>query len=509
MNVGVLLRRVAEEKGGKEGIIFEDTRLNFSEFNSRVNKLANAVQNLGIKKGERAAIILLNSRQYMEIYFAMAKLGVILVTLNHRLVGDELQYILDDSTPKILFLGEEFFDTISSIRSSLSYIEHYVLLGNRRSIDMVDYETLLEKYSDSEPDVDVDVQDDQLIVYTSGTTGKPKGALIPHLNTIWTCIIQMLFIHDLNESDSTLVVAPLYHTGAQNNLIIPMFYVGGKIVIMKRVEPNKVVEMIEKEGITTALLLPTLLHMIFELPNLDDYNLKSLRYVITGGAPIPEVTIKKFYKRFGFHLCHGYGLTESTAFTAVLPTEYADQKIGSVGKALFPIEVKIVDSQGREVKAGEVGEIIQRGPTLMKEYWKNPQATEEVLKNGWLYTGDHGRYDEEGYIYIVGRKKDMIISGEENIYPAEIEQVLYSHPKIHEAAVIGVPDAKWGESVKAIVVCKTGEKLTEEEIISYAKEHLASYKKPKFVEFIDKLPRNPSGKLLKEILREKYGKQRI
>ena len=508
MNVGTLLKRVSEERGNKEGVIYEDTRLTFSAFNCRVNKLANAVQGLGIKKGERAAVILLNSRQYMEIYFAMAKLGVVLVTLNYRLVGNELHYILDDSTPSILFLGEEFTDTISPIRNSLSYIRYFVLLGTRRSAGLIDYEALLEKYPDSEPKAEIDVQDDQLIVYTSGTTGKPKGALIPHLNTIWTCIIQMLFIRNLNENDSTLVVAPLYHTGAQNNLMIPMFYVGGKIVIMRRVEPSKVVEMIEREGITTALLMPTLLHMIFQLPHLDDYNLKSLRYVITGGAPVPEVTINNFYQRFGFHLCHGYGLTESTAFTSVLPPEWASQKIGSVGKALFPMEVKIVDPVGREVKAGEVGEIIQRGPTLMKEYWRNPQATKEVLKNNWLYTGDLGRCDEEGNLYIVGRKKDMIISGEENIYPAEIEQVLYSHPKVNEAAVIGVPDAKWGESVKAIVVCKAGEKLTEEEIISYAKEHLASYKKPKCVEFIDQLPRNASGKVLKEVLREKYGREK-
>lgn len=275
---------------------------------------------------------------------------------------------------------------------------------------------------------------------------------------------------------------------------------------MRQVEPIKVIQLIQEERITTALLLPTLLHMIFQTPHLDDYDLSSLRYVFTGGAPLPEVTIDKFYKKMGYHICQGFGLTEGTAITTILPIEEGYRKKGSVGKPLFYIDVKIVNDNGDKVRPGEVGELIQKGPTVMKGYWNNPRATEETIRNGWLHTGDLARYDEEGFIYIVDRKKDMIISGEENIYPAEIEQVLYSHPKILEAGVIGVPDEKWGESVKAIVVCKKGETLSVEEIIGYCKLHLASYKKPKYVEFIEQLPRNPSMKVMKNVLREKYGK---
>lgn len=299
MNVGIMLRRVAEEKSQKEGVIFENKRLTFGEFNARVNRLANAIQDMGIKKGDRAAVLFLNCSQYLEVYFALARLGVILVTLNFRLIGPELQYILDNSTPGILFLGEEFYDTVSSIRRSLSYIRHYVLLGSKKPIDMIDYETLLVKYPENEPSVEVNINDDQLIIYTSGTTGKPKGALITQSNTLWICISELLFFRDLNDEDSALVVAPLYHSGAQNNLTLPLLYLGGKIVIMKRADPLKVVETIERERITTALLLPTLLHMILQLPNLGDYDLGSLRYVITGGAPIPEITINNFYKRMG------------------------------------------------------------------------------------------------------------------------------------------------------------------------------------------------------------------
>ena len=506
MSVGFMLRRIAEVKGEKEGIIFEDTRLKYGEFNARVNRLANAIQDMGIKKGDRAAVLLFNCSQFMEIYFAMAKLGIILVTLNYRLHGKELQFILDDSTPSILFLGEEFYDTIGLIRHSLHYIQHYVILGEMKPIDMLHYETVLMKFPSNEPLVEVNINDEQLIIYTSGTTGYPKGALITHSNTLFTCINQILFYRDLKDTDSTLIVAPLYHCGAQNDFTTPILQLGGKLVIMKRAEPEKVVETIQKERITTALLLPTLLHMVFQLPNLDDYDLSSLRYVQTGGAPLPEITINNFFKRMSYHISDAFGLTEGTALTTILGQKDAYQKKGSVGKPFFYVDVKIVNDNDEEVAVGEVGELIQKGPTVMKGYWNNSKGTEEIKKNGWLHTGDLARYDEEGFIYIVDRKKDMIISGEENIYPAEIEKVLYSHPKIQEVAIIGIPDKKWGESVKAIVVCKAGERLTSEEVIDFVKGKLASYKKPKYVEFIDQLPRNPSMKVLKGELRKKYGK---
>ncbi|MEW6184122.1 MAG: long-chain fatty acid--CoA ligase [Thermodesulfobacteriota bacterium] len=507
MSVGMILRRNAENMGEKEGIVFEDTRYTYGEFNSRVNQLADAVHGLGLKKGDRAAILHFNCSQYLEIYFAMAKLGICLVTLNYRLIDKELEYILNDSKPIILFLGEEFFETVSSIRNRCPYIQFHILIENHRSSGMMDYETLLNNGFDQEPEAGVGLEDDQLIIYTSGTTGYPKGALVSHSNTLWTCFNQLLLFRDLKEGDSTLVVSPLYHCGAQNDFTLPVLQLGGKIVIMRRVDPEKIVEIIQEEKITTALLLPTLLHMIFQLPTLYDYDLSSLRYVMTGGAPLPDVTIENFHRRMGYHINQVFGLTEGTALSTILSPEDASRKKGSAGKPLFYVDLKIVDDQGKEVKPGEVGELIQKGPTVMKGYWNNPKATAETIKEGWLYTGDLAWVDEEGFTYIVDRKKDMIISGEENIYPAEIEQVLYSHPKIQEAAVIGVPDEKWGESVKAVVVCKEGEHLTEEEVIHFAKQHLAGFKKPKLVEFVDQLPRNASLKVLKRVLRENHAKQ--
>lgn len=507
MNVGFMLRRVAEERGEKEGVVFEGERMTYGRFNARVNRLANGLASLGIKKGDRGAVLLFNCSQYLEIYFAAAKLGIILVTLNYRLGGKELKYILDDSTPIALFFGNQFHEVVAPLRNDPSTIKHFIQLGEGSERGLIPYESLIEGSANSEPSVDVALDDDQLIIYTSGTTGYPKGALVTHGNTLWTCINQILFFKDLSEHDSTLVVMPLYHCGAQNDFTTPIFNVGGKIVIMERVDPEKVVEMIEKERITTALLLPTLLHMMFQLPNLHKYDLSSLRYVMTGGAPLPKVTIDNFFNRMGYHVCQVFGLTEGTALSTILTKEAAPRKIGSAGRPLFHLDAKIVDDQDRELPPGQVGELIVKGPTVMKCYWNNPKATAETVRAGWLHTGDLARCDEEGFIYIVDRKKDMIISGEENIYPAEIEQVLYSHPKILEAAVIGVPDEKWGESVKAVVVCKPGESLTEEEVISYCKQHLASFKKPKFVTFIDELPRNPSQKVLKRVLREKYGHQ--
>ncbi len=505
MNMGFMLRRVAEEKRDKEGIVFEDKRMTYGEFNARVNRLSHAIQDVGLGKGDRAAVLLFNCSEYLEIYFAAAKLGIILVTLNYRLMGKELKYILDDAAPAALFFGASFDDVVAPLRQECSYLKNYIRLGDGKNEGSIDYESMLKGRSENEPDQDVRLEDEQLIIYTSGTTGYPKGAVVTHANTLWTCINQLLFFPDLTSEDSTLVVMPLYHCGAQNDFTTPILNLGGRVVIMERVEPLKVVEMIEKERITTALLLPTLLHMMFQLPDLDKYDLSSLRYVMTGGAPLPQVTIDNFYNRMGYHICQVFGLTEGTALTSILTKESAAEKKGSTGRPLFHADVKIVDEWGAEKTPGEVGELIQKGPTVMKGYWNNEKATRETVKEGWLHTGDLARRDEDGFIYIVDRKKDMIISGEENIYPAEIEQVLYSHPKILEAAVIGVPDEKWGESVKAVVVCKSGERLSKEEVVSHCKKHLASYKKPKFVAFIDELPRNPSQKVLKRVLREKYG----
>lgn len=506
MNMGFMLKRVAEQNGDKEGIVFEGTRLTYGEFNTRVNRLANAMHDLGLRKGDRAAVLLFNCSQYLEIYYAAAKLGVILVTLNYRLAGRELQYILDNSEPSALFYGRQFQQVIEPVHGKSRYIRNYIHIGDEIVDDTIPYEQLMSNGSESEPSVEIHMDDVQLIIYTSGTTGNPKGALVTHANTLWTCINQILFFEDLNKNDSALVVMPLYHCGAQNDFTTPIINHGGKIVIMERVEPEKVLEMIERERITTALLLPTLLHMMFQLPNIDAYDLSSLRYVQTGGAPLPKVTMDNFHKRMGYHICQVFGLTEGTALTTIVRKEEAGRKRGSTGRPLFHVDVKVVDDQGIEVPTGEVGELIQKGPTVMKGYWRNPKATQETIVDGWLHTGDLARRDEEGFVYIVDRKKDMIISGEENIYPAEVEQVLYSHPDIQEAAVIGVPDDKWGESVKAIVVCKNGRCLIADEVIAYTKAHLSSFKKPKYVEFIDELPRNPSQKVLKGILREKYGK---
>jgi fatty-acyl-CoA synthase len=507
MNMGFMLKRVAEEKGNREAVVFENIRMTYKELNSRVNRLAKAMSSIGLKKGDRAAVLLFNCSQYLEIYYAAAKLGVILVTMNYRLAEKELQYILDDSQPSAFFYGRQFDEVMPSLRQKSKSILNYIYIGDKKPDNTLIYESLLMSYPDKEPDVDVHMDDDQLIIYTSGTTGYPKGALITHANTLWTCINQIIFFKDLNENDSALVVMPLYHCGAQNDFTTPLFHLGGKLIIMEKVDTVEIAKIIQKERITTALLLPTLLHMIFQMPDLEKYDFRSLRYVQTGGAPLPDVTIDNFYKKMGYHICQVFGLTEGTALTTILDKESAARKKGSAGRPLFHVDLKIVDDDGNEVPRREIGELIQKGPTVMKGYWNNQEATRKTVKDGWLYTGDLARCDEEGFVYIVDRKKDMIISGEENIYPAEIEQVLYSHPKIQEAAVIGIFDEKWGESVKAIVVCKAGQTMTAEEVINHCKEHMASYKKPKVVEFISELPRNPSQKILKGVLREKYGKK--
>jgi acyl-CoA synthetase (AMP-forming)/AMP-acid ligase II len=344
------------------------------------------------------------------------------------------------------------------------------------------------------------------MLYTSGTTGKPKGAVLTHGNVLWNLVNTLLARED-KEGEIALVTGPLYHAAALNNHFLIRLALGGASVLMKHFEPRKFMELIEREKVNVISGAPAMFHLLLNLPDVEKYDTRSITRCTLGASTLPDETKKKIMKLFpntgGIY--DVYGATEVSPTLTVLKAADSFRKTACVGPAVPFLEVKIVDPQDREVPRGETGEIICRGPNVMKGYYKDPQGTAEALKGGWLHTGDIGRMDEEGFVYIVDRKKDLVISGGENIYPREIEELLYSHPKIREAAVVGAPDPLWGETVKAFVVLKTGESLTEEEVIEYCKAHLASYKKPKRVEFIDLLPRNPSGKVLKNVLRGRQG----
>ncbi|MGC8810126.1 MAG: class I adenylate-forming enzyme family protein [bacterium] len=502
MNVGKILTLVANKFPARTAIIFEEKRFTYREFNARVNRLAQALLRMGLRKGQKVAVLLFNSNEFVEAYFATAKIGGVFTPINFRLAQEEMRFILNHSDARFFIFGEEFLDAVKKSKSHLPKVEFFILVGGKKVKGFFHFETLLEKAKKDEPSAKVFEKDVCQLMYTSGTTGKPKGVLITHGNVLWN-LINGILGREEKEGEISLVIGPLYHTAALNNHFTIRVAMAGTSILIKNFEPRKIMEIIQKEKVNVISGAPAMYHHLLSLADWEKYNTSSITKCTTGASALPEETKKRLMKMFP-HLdgiYDVYGCTEAAPNITTLNAKDSLRKKECVGKPLPFLEVRIVDDQEKEVPIGEVGELVCRGPNVMKGYYKDRQATREALKGGWLHTGDLARQDEEGFIYIVDRKKDMIVSGGENIYPREIEEVLYHHPKIQEAAVIGIPDPFWGESVKAFVVLKKGEIMREEEVIAYCKEHLASYKKPKWVEFVDALPRNPSGKVLKKLLR--------
>jgi fatty-acyl-CoA synthase len=505
MDVGQILILTAHKYPNRTAILFEDKRFTYQEFNGRVNQLAQSLLTMGLKKGEKVAALLFNSNHFVETYFATAKAGGVFTPINFRFAPDEVRYLLNHSDARFFIFGEEFSDLVEVVQSCLKRVETLISVGKRKIKRALDYETILKKSRKGEPAINLSERDECQLMYTSGTTGRPKGALITHGNILWNLVNTLVGRED-QEGETSLVIGPLYHTAALNNHFTVRVALAGTNILIKRFEPKSVMEIIEKENVNVISGAPAMYHLLLALPDVEKYDTRSVTKCTTGSSILPDETKERLLKLFpnAKGVYDVYGCTEASPNITILKAKDSFRKRECVGSPLPFLEVRIVDDKDKDFPRGEVGELICRGPNVMKGYYKNKQATHEALKGGWLHTGDLARMDEEEFIYIVDRKKDMIVSGGENIYPREIEEVLYHHPKVQDVAVIGVPDQVWGESVKAIVVLKKGETMKEEEVIEYCKHHLASYKKPRSVEFAENLPRNPSGKVLKTVLREKY-----
>jgi acyl-CoA synthetase (AMP-forming)/AMP-acid ligase II len=503
MNVGEILTITTNKFPERIAVVFENQRLTYQEFNERVNRFANGLLRLGLKKGDKVAVLLFNSIPLVEILFASAKTGGVFTPINFRFTADEVFYILDHSDTRFFIYGEEFSEIVEKIRSRLQKVEFYLSVGDSAPSTAMNYETVLKESLPQEPDVPISEKDECQLMYTSGTTGKPKGALLTHGNLLWN-LFNTVLGREEKEGETSIVIDPLYHTAALNNHFITRIAMAGTSVLIKHFDPKRVMEVIEKEKVTVISGAPAVYHLMLSLPE-GRYDTRSITKCTTGASILPNETKERLVKLFPnlTGIYDVYGCTEATPSIAILKAKDSLRKRECVGPPVSFLEVRIVDDQDRDLPKGEVGELICRGPNVMKGYYKDEEATREALREGWLYTGDLARMDEEGFVYIVDRKKDMIVSGGENIYPREIEEILYSHPRIEDAAIVGVPDSLWGESVKAFVVLKKGETLTEAEVVEYCKTHLASYKKPKSVEFVESLPRNPSGKVLKTLLRKR------
>jgi fatty-acyl-CoA synthase len=509
MNVGDWITKRMILSPNKIAIISDEKEITYRELNERVNCLANALLNNGIHKGDRAAVLLYNCPEFLEVYFALAKIGAIFVTLNFRLAEREIQYMLINSGSSLLIFHESFSEMIDTIRPNLSLDRKgYVSLGNSDLKWAKAYDELIKEFPNTEPDIseEVRLEDPQMIMYTSGTTGTPKGALLSHQKTFYNTFNAVLYF-DMTSKDVMLVVMPLFHSGGLNIAAVPILYTGGTAVIPKSFNPEQTLLLIEKNRISLAMLVPTMLNFMFKQGDLDNHDLSSIRTLMVGGEPI-SLSLLKAYQDRNIPIRQVFGQTE-TSIQLWLSEEDAIRKIGSVGKPVFHGHVEVVDRKGKKVAPGEVGEIVLKGPTQMICYWNDPKQTEETIRDGWLHTGDLATVDEEGFVYMVDRERDMYISGGENVYPAEIERVYGDNPKILEAAVIGVPDEKWGEVGKALIVLKEGAEMTEQEALDFLKGKLAKYKIPKYVEFTGEFPKTGSGKIKKGDLRKKYGHKSV
>jgi fatty-acyl-CoA synthase len=502
MNVGFLLTMQADKFPDRAALICENKRLTYRQFNQRCNRLAYSLLGFGLKKEDRVATLLFNSPELVEVFMGTAKAGGVFTPINFRLAAEEVTYLVNHSDSRIFIFGEDSFPLVGNILPRLSKVEKLISVGKALFPRAIAYEPLLQASMDEEPAVAVSEEDECQMLYTSGTTGKPKGAVLTHGNVLWNLVNTLLARED-KEGEIALITGPLYHAAALNNHFLIRLALAGASVLMKHFDPRRFMETIEKEKVNVISGAPAMFHLLLNLPDVDKYDTRSITRCTLGASTLPDETKKKLLKLFpnAGGIYDVYGATEASPTVTALKAADSFRKTACVGPAVPFLEVKIVDGEDREVPRGEPGEIVCRGPNVMKGYYKDPEGTAEALKGGWLHTGDIGRMDEEGFVYVVDRKKDMIISGGENIYPREIEELLYHHPAIREAAVVGIPDPLWGESVKAFVVLKAGMTLSEEEVIEYCKAHLASYKKPKQVKFIDSLPRNPSGKILKNLLR--------
>ncbi|WP_028923381.1 acyl-CoA synthetase [Pseudonocardia acaciae] len=485
--IGSWTARRARKTPDKTAVIHGEARLSYRELHERAVRLAHGLRGLGLRRGDRVAYLGPNHPSFLETLFAAGMNGMVFVPLNMRLTGAELSYCLADSGASVL---------VSAPGHAAE------LTGRRVSLDG-EYEPLLAAASTEPVDEPVTLDDPCMIMYTSGTTGRPKGAVLSHGNITWNALNFLVDV-DLAADEVTLVVAPLFHTAGLNVTCLPTLLKGGAVVLASAFDPSAVLELIGRHRVTFMFGVPTMYDAIAACPGWADADLSSLRQLACGGAPVPPATIRA-YQRRGLSFSQGYGMTEASPGALYLVREASEAKAGTAGVPHFFTDVAVVDPDGRAVKPGEKGEVVVSGPNVMLGYWGRPDDTAAAMAGGVFHSGDIATVDEGGYVSIAGRLKDMIISGGENVYPAEVEAALREHPDVADCAVIGVPDERWGEVGRAVVVARPGATPDGADLLGSLRGALAGYKIPKSVVFVDELPRSGAGKVLKNRLRERYG----
>jgi acyl-CoA synthetase (AMP-forming)/AMP-acid ligase II len=500
----------AREQPEASFAVFQDRALTWSEALRCAHQIANALVRCGVVRGDRVAILAKNCLEYPLFYYAAAKVGAVPVPLNYRLAAPEWSVILSDAAPTILFARGDLAAAVAPLRTELPGIHTWVALDADAPEDWLTFADWLRESPDSAPKHLASEDDDVYQMYTSGTTGRPKGAVLTHA-AVCANVDQLNVIAQVGAGDRFLIVAPMYHAAAAINVFNTVRH-GGTLVIMEDFDPAAVVHALSGQRITATVLVPAMIQAcLVTVAEAAALSYQDLRYIGYGGSPIAAETLRHAIEVFGCDFGQGYGMTEVTAVaTGLSPRDHQRALAGepelllSGGRPLPGTEVRVVDSAGHNVPIGEIGEILVRGPQLMRGYWNMPEVTEQTLAGGWMHTGDAGCIDSEGFVFVQDRVKDMIVSGGENIYPREVENALFEHPAIADAAVIGVPDQTWGEAVKAVVVLRDGHAPDELGLIEFCRTYIAGFKCPRSVDFVAELPRNPSGKVLKKDLREPH-----
>jgi acyl-CoA synthetase (AMP-forming)/AMP-acid ligase II len=501
----------------RTAISFEGMRFSYGDLSERSNRLANALMGMGVQKGDMVAVLQVNCSEFVETYFAVAKVGAIFVPLNFRAKSDELSYMVSNCEAKVLFVGERYVDMVNEFRPQCPHTKHFICY-ERKQDGMGAYSEVLAAASPEEVFTEIDDDDVTILMYTAGTTGRPKAVPLTH-NSFSTYVLSNVTPVDIEIEETNILTVPLYHV-AGVQAVMAAIYGGRTLAMMRQFEVRDWMNTVQEEKANRAMLVPTMLKRVIDEPDFGKYDLSSLRVITYGAAPMPFEVIKKAIEVFpGVMFINAFGQTETAStITTLGPEDHVitgteEEKAkklkrlqSSIGRPMDDVEIKIVDDDLKEMPTGEVGEILARGPRVMSGYWKDAEKTAKALTpDGWLRTSDKGYVDDEGYIYLAGRGDDMIIRGGENISPEEVENVLYAHPSIEEAAVIGVPDPDWGQEPKAIVVLKKGLTATAEEIMEFCREKLSSFKRPRYIAFIDELPRTSTGKVLKRDLRASHG----
>ncbi|HUF52426.1 MAG TPA: long-chain-fatty-acid--CoA ligase [Dehalococcoidia bacterium] len=520
MNTSEFLMIASSTVPERTAMACEERTRTFGEMQERVNRLANALQSLGVGQGQKIAIMALNSMEYVETYYATAKLGGVFVPLNYRAKQEELVYMCNNSEATVVFVGERYFDLLNEIKGELTTVKHFISL-DAKTESMPYLEDLLAQHEPEEIFTDVQDADPTIVIYTSGTTALPKGVVLTFLGMSVYVTNTVEPVDPTNENPDVLLVSvPFYHVAGATTMLSAV-WAGRKMVVLPQFDPGAWLVAVQRHGVTHSFVVPTMLKRIMEHADFENTELSTLKLVAYGAAPMPYEVVTRAVEKMPCGLMNAYGQTESTSSLTFLgpddhkipeePGEARDialRRLRSVGRPMDDIVVMIMDPDGQILPPGQEGEIVAQGPRVMSGYLNRDEDTSEAIKEGWLHTGDVGWMDEEGYLYITGRTKDLIIRGGENIAPGEIENVLQQHDAVEDAAVIGVPDVEWGEEVKAIVVFKPGQSAAAEELTQFVKDRLASYKAPKYYTFVDDLPRNYVGKVLKTDLRKQFGEAR-